>query len=236
MPSVLRAADQRLTEVRKGIPDAGALVIASDQDSARAYAKLIREITGRGADRRPLRRHRRVRPIDEFSRARRPVDGRRPDGVRGRRRASAGRRGVRHDHLHAALLRPGRRTVRAVPAARRDRVRVPADRARPPHLRQRDGGRARPRPRQAKKEGEEDPYAERERAAGEANREEDEDTGEQDMLPSRRSSPTPSSTGSCTTAPSSACRRTPGARRSRTTSGFPGCSSPTRCSCCPPDH
>ncbi len=46
MPNVLRAADQRLTEVRKAIPDAGALVIASDQDSARAYAKLIREITG----------------------------------------------------------------------------------------------------------------------------------------------------------------------------------------------
>ncbi|NED85154.1 ATP-dependent helicase, partial [Streptomyces sp. SID11233] len=46
MPNVLRAADQRLTEVRKGIPDAGGLVIASDQEQARAYAKLIREITG----------------------------------------------------------------------------------------------------------------------------------------------------------------------------------------------
>ncbi|CAM5290621.1 DEAD/DEAH box helicase [Streptomyces tanashiensis] len=46
MPNVLRAADQRLTEVRKSIPDAGGLVIASDQDSARSYAKLIREITG----------------------------------------------------------------------------------------------------------------------------------------------------------------------------------------------
>ncbi|MDF2255271.1 DEAD/DEAH box helicase [Streptantibioticus ferralitis] len=46
IPNVLRAADQRLTEVRKGIPDAGGLVIATDQDSARAYAKLIREITG----------------------------------------------------------------------------------------------------------------------------------------------------------------------------------------------
>ncbi|MFD1831825.1 MULTISPECIES: DEAD/DEAH box helicase [Streptomyces] len=46
MPSVLRAADTRLTEVRKAIPDAGGLVIASDQDSARAYAKLLREITG----------------------------------------------------------------------------------------------------------------------------------------------------------------------------------------------
>ncbi len=48
IPNVLRAADQRLTEVRKSIPDAGALVIASDQDSARAYAKLIRGITGTG--------------------------------------------------------------------------------------------------------------------------------------------------------------------------------------------
>ncbi|WP_037605395.1 DEAD/DEAH box helicase [Streptacidiphilus rugosus] len=49
MPNVLRAADVRLTEVRKSIPDAGALVIASDQESARAYAKIIREITGEGA-------------------------------------------------------------------------------------------------------------------------------------------------------------------------------------------
>ncbi|MCZ7414498.1 MULTISPECIES: DEAD/DEAH box helicase [unclassified Streptomyces] len=49
MPSVLSAADRRLTEVRKGIPDAGGLVIATDQDSARAYAKLIREITGTSA-------------------------------------------------------------------------------------------------------------------------------------------------------------------------------------------
>ncbi|MGD9486149.1 DEAD/DEAH box helicase [Streptomyces sp. TRM70308] len=49
MPSVLGAADRRLTEVRKAIPDAGGLVIATDQDSARAYAKLIREITGHAA-------------------------------------------------------------------------------------------------------------------------------------------------------------------------------------------
>ena len=46
MPNVLRAADRRLTEVRKGIPDAGGLVIATDQNVARAYAKMIREITG----------------------------------------------------------------------------------------------------------------------------------------------------------------------------------------------
>ncbi|MEW1863734.1 DEAD/DEAH box helicase [Streptomyces sp. NBC_00669] len=46
IPNVLKSADQRLTEVRKGIPDAGGLVIATDQDSARAYAKLLKELTG----------------------------------------------------------------------------------------------------------------------------------------------------------------------------------------------
>ncbi len=46
MPSVLAAADKRLTEVRRHVPDAGGLVIASDQDSARAYAGLLRKITG----------------------------------------------------------------------------------------------------------------------------------------------------------------------------------------------
>jgi len=48
MPSVLAAADKRLSEVRRHVPDAGGLVIASDQDSARAYAKLLRAITGEG--------------------------------------------------------------------------------------------------------------------------------------------------------------------------------------------
>src|SRR6478672_3657188 len=46
MPSVLAAADKRLTEVRRHVPDAGGLVIATDQDSARAYAGLLKEITG----------------------------------------------------------------------------------------------------------------------------------------------------------------------------------------------
>ncbi|MGC0420779.1 DEAD/DEAH box helicase [Embleya sp. AB8] len=49
MPQVLRAADKRLGEVRKAIPDAGGLVIATDHESARAYARMIREITGEGA-------------------------------------------------------------------------------------------------------------------------------------------------------------------------------------------
>lgn len=49
MPAVLAAADKRLSEVRRHVPDAGGLVIASDQDSARAYAKLLRTITGEAA-------------------------------------------------------------------------------------------------------------------------------------------------------------------------------------------
>jgi superfamily II DNA or RNA helicase len=49
MPSVLQAADKRLSEVRRHVPDAGGLVIATDQDSARAYAKLLRAISGEAA-------------------------------------------------------------------------------------------------------------------------------------------------------------------------------------------
>jgi superfamily II DNA or RNA helicase len=46
IPSVLAAADRRLTEVRRHVPDAGGLVIATDQDSARAYAALLKRISG----------------------------------------------------------------------------------------------------------------------------------------------------------------------------------------------
>jgi superfamily II DNA or RNA helicase len=46
VPSVLAAADKRLTEVRRGVPDAGGLVIASNQTSARAYARILEAITG----------------------------------------------------------------------------------------------------------------------------------------------------------------------------------------------
>ncbi|MGP3970267.1 DEAD/DEAH box helicase [Streptomyces sp. 6N223] len=46
IPAVLDAADRRLTEVRRSIHDAGGLIIATDQDSARAYAKLMERISG----------------------------------------------------------------------------------------------------------------------------------------------------------------------------------------------
>jgi superfamily II DNA or RNA helicase len=47
MPSVLTAADIRLRQLREnGVPDAGGLVIASDQTSAREYAKILHKATG----------------------------------------------------------------------------------------------------------------------------------------------------------------------------------------------
>src|SRR5450631_297453 len=46
IPSVLAAADKRLTQVRRGVPDAGGLVIASNQTQARAYAKILHGISG----------------------------------------------------------------------------------------------------------------------------------------------------------------------------------------------
>ncbi len=44
---VLEAADKRLTEVRRGMPDAGGLVIANDHADARAYASLLRGLVGK---------------------------------------------------------------------------------------------------------------------------------------------------------------------------------------------
>ena len=44
--AVLAAADERLTAVRKSIPDAGGLVIATDQKAARAYAERLEDISG----------------------------------------------------------------------------------------------------------------------------------------------------------------------------------------------
>jgi superfamily II DNA or RNA helicase len=46
IPAVLRSADRRLTEVREQIPDAGGLVIATDQTAARAYATILARLTG----------------------------------------------------------------------------------------------------------------------------------------------------------------------------------------------
>ncbi|WP_026552421.1 DEAD/DEAH box helicase [Arthrobacter sp. H20] len=46
IPAVLAAADKRLSEVRRTVADAGGMVIATDHDDARAYAGLLKKITG----------------------------------------------------------------------------------------------------------------------------------------------------------------------------------------------
>ncbi len=46
IPAVLRSADRRLTEVREQVPDAGGLVIATDQTAARAYAAILHQVSG----------------------------------------------------------------------------------------------------------------------------------------------------------------------------------------------
>ncbi|WP_420716063.1 DEAD/DEAH box helicase [Mycobacterium sp. 94-17] len=46
MPAVITAADLRLRQLRAHVPDAGGMIIASDQTAARAYAALLTKLTG----------------------------------------------------------------------------------------------------------------------------------------------------------------------------------------------
>ena len=47
VPHVIAAMDERLTHLREnGMPDAAGLVLASDQDAARAYAAIVQRVTG----------------------------------------------------------------------------------------------------------------------------------------------------------------------------------------------
>ena len=84
----------------------------------------------RGADGRALRRRRGERPHRAVRRRHLAVDGRRADGVRGRRRAAPVRRRLRDVDLDPAVLRPGGRPVRAGPPARRDGIRSSCPRCR----------------------------------------------------------------------------------------------------------
>ena len=134
MPAVLQAANKRLTQLREGgMPDAGAMVIASDQTAARAYAAVLTKLTGQtptvvlsddpGSSAR----------IAEYSTGRdEPMAGGGADGVRWRRRAEACRRGVRDERFDAAVLRPGDRPVRPDPPTRRNSEHLPAVGAQPP--------------------------------------------------------------------------------------------------------
>lgn len=47
VPHVIAAMDERITQLRaSGMPDAAGLVLASDQDDARAYAEIVKRVTG----------------------------------------------------------------------------------------------------------------------------------------------------------------------------------------------
>jgi superfamily II DNA or RNA helicase len=47
VPHVIGAMDERITQLREhGMPDAAGLVLASDQEHARAYAKIVEKVTG----------------------------------------------------------------------------------------------------------------------------------------------------------------------------------------------
>lgn len=47
VPHVIAAMDERITHLREsGMPDAAGLVLASDQDDARAYAEIVEKVTG----------------------------------------------------------------------------------------------------------------------------------------------------------------------------------------------
>jgi superfamily II DNA or RNA helicase len=47
VPHVIAAMDERITHLRaSGMPDAAGLVLASDQDDARAYATIVEQVTG----------------------------------------------------------------------------------------------------------------------------------------------------------------------------------------------
>src|SRR4051794_19005158 len=52
VPHVIAAMDDRITHLREdgGMPDAAGLILASDQDDAREYAKIVRRVTGKAAE------------------------------------------------------------------------------------------------------------------------------------------------------------------------------------------
>ena len=117
LPTVLRQADERLAGIREVQPDAGGLVIATDQDHAQGIADILRYRCGRKATVGDVRRPARLGPDRRSSpTGTDAVDRGRAHGVGGRRHPPPAGRRVRHDHHHRAVLPPGRRAVRALDA------------------------------------------------------------------------------------------------------------------------
>ena len=220
---VLEAADKRLTEVRRGMPDAGGLVIAGDHEDARAYAAPAARADRQASRGGAVRRQGREQEDLLLRHLGRPLDGRGADGLRGRGHPAAGRRRVRDQRVHRPVLRPGGRPVRPGPAAGGDRVGVPPVGARAAVLRRRTRGRTRPRTPLSPPPRRPRTRSRSPRRSGSA-------------IPRTRLSSRPSSlstrprtsTGCCMTAGSSAPPRRPARRRKRTSSALPGLLNRTR--------
>ncbi|AUH42790.1 DEAD/DEAH box helicase [Streptomyces sp. CMB-StM0423] len=183
MPNVLSAADRRLTEIRRGIPDAGGLVIAADQDSARSYAKLIKEITG----------HRATVVLSDDAGASKRIDEFTDSGDRWMVAVRMVSEGVDVPRLavgvYATTISTPLFFAQAVGRFVRSRRRgetasvflptIPALLGFAHEMEvERDHVLDKPKP-----DGEEDPYAESEKELAEAEKQQDEDTGDQDELP-----------------------------------------------------
>ncbi len=130
VPHVIAAMDERITHLRAtSMPDAAGLVLASDQDDARAYAEIVQRITGEKPALILSDDPKASKKIETF-RTSEPADrGLRPDDLRGRRRPPGRVPGLDDVLPDAAVLRPGRRTCG--PGAQRRRIGdgVPAGRA-----------------------------------------------------------------------------------------------------------
>ncbi|MEO3851324.1 DEAD/DEAH box helicase [Streptomyces sp. B8F3] len=183
MPNVLSAADRRLTEIRRGIPDAGGLVIAADQDSARSYAKLIKEITG----------HRATVVLSDDTGASKRIDEFTDSEDRWMVAVRMVSEGVDVPRLavgvYATTISTPLFFAQAVGRFVRSRRRgetasvflptIPALLGFAHEMEvERDHVLDKP-----KRDGDEDPYAESEKELAEAEKQQDEDTGDQDELP-----------------------------------------------------
>ncbi|MFF0729736.1 DEAD/DEAH box helicase [Streptomyces sp. NPDC004134] len=183
MPNVLSSADRRLTEIRRGIPDAGGLVIAADQDSARSYAKLIKEITG----------HRATVVLSDDAGASKRIDEFTDSEDRWMVAVRMVSEGVDVPRLavgvYATTISTPLFFAQAVGRFVRSRRRgetasvflptIPALLGFAHEMEvERDHVLDKPKP-----DGEEDPYAESEKELAEAEKQQDEDTGDQDELP-----------------------------------------------------
>ena len=225
MPAVIAAADQRLRLLRTHVPDAGGMIIASDQAAARAYAKLLTTITSEAPtlvlsdDRGSSTRISQF--ADGTSRwlvAVRMVS----EGVDVPRLAV----GIYATSASTPLyLRAGRRAVRAVAPRRRNREHLLAVGAQPAAAGQRAGGPAQSRAR---------PTAPREPrgSAPRRSRRHNAIRENRGATASPRWAPTPNWIRSSSTDPRSAPPPPPAARRRPTTSASPGCWTPNRCARC----